>query len=192
MIRINLLGTPKPKIRAPRITMSAPSMKVVVLALVVLVVGGLYLMYWRTNKVHDQLQADLRDANKELAALAGVKAIWVQKQKEADVLKRKIGIVDQLRANQSGPVQLLNMVAATVTSTDAVWLHRMSDDGNAITMEGMALSTTAVANLITNLRKTGYFKTVELKETVQDERLKEYQAFAFTLICEKLPQPQRS
>ncbi len=190
MIRINLLGTPKPKIRAPRITMSAPSMKVVVLALVVVVVGGLYFQYWRANKVHEQLQADLRDANKELAALAGVKAIWTQKQKEADLLKRKVGIVDQLRANQSGPVQLLNMVAATVSATDAVWLSRMSDDGNTISLDGMALSTTAVANLITNLRKTGYFKTVELKETAQDERLKEYQAFTFTLICEK--QQQRS
>ena len=36
-----------------------------------------------------------------------------------------------------------------------------------------------------NLRKTGLFKTVELKETVQDGGVKDYQAFNFTLTCEK-------
>lgn len=185
MIRINLLGAPKPKIRAPRITMSAPSIKVLVISLVVIIAAGLYFQYWRVNKQHVQLQADLRDTDKELAALAGVKAIWTQKQHEADLLKRKVQMIEQLRANQSGPVQLLGMVAGTVGATDAVWLNRMSDDGGSVSLEGMALSTTAVANLITNLRNTGYFKTVELKETVQDEHLKEYQAFSFTLVCEK-------
>lgn len=185
MIRINLLGTAKPKIRTPRITMSAPSMKMVAILLVVIIGGGLYFLYWRAQRQHEKLQADLRDANKQLAALASVKTVWTQKQKEAELLKKKVVVIEQLRANQSGPVQLLNMVADTVMATDAVWLNRMSDDGHAVSMDGMALSTTAVANLITNLKKTGYFKTVELKETVQDERLKEYQAFTFTLVCEK-------
>jgi hypothetical protein len=36
-----------------------------------------------------------------------------------------------------------------------------------------------------NLRKTGYFKTVEVKETVQEDAAKELQTFSFTLICEK-------
>ncbi len=185
MIRINLLGTPKPKIRGPRITMSAPSVKMLVISLVVVVAAGLYFQYWRVNRQHVQLQTDLRDTDKELAALAGVKAIWTQKQKEADLLKRKVVVIEQLRANQSGPVQLLTMIAETVTATDAVWLNSVSDEGSSISMEGMALSTTAVANLISNLKNTGYFKSIELKETVQDEKLKEYQAFSFTLVCEK-------
>jgi hypothetical protein len=35
-----------------------------------------------------------------------------------------------------------------------------------------------------NLRKTGAFKTVEIKETAQDNAVKEVQAFKFELICE--------
>ena len=62
-------------------------------------------------------------------------------------------------------VQLLNTITQTVNSTDAVWLSKMSDDGKSISMDGMALSTTAVANLISNLKKSGYFKNIELKET---------------------------
>ena len=49
----------------------------------------------------------------------------------------------------------------------------------------LALSTTAVANLISNLKKSGYFKNIELKETLQDDAVKDYQAFTFTLVCEK-------
>ena len=48
-----------------------------------------------------------------------------------------------------------------------------------------ALSADAVANLIANLQKTGFFKNVEIKETFQDEAIKDMQAFQFTLTCEK-------
>ena len=45
--------------------------------------------------------------------------------------------------------------------------------------------TDAVASLILNLQKTGYFKNIEIKETFQDDTYKEMQAFQFTLTCEK-------
>jgi len=47
------------------------------------------------------------------------------------------------------------------------------------------LSADAVANLISNLQKTGYFKNIEIKETFQDETFRDMQAFQFTLSCEK-------
>ena len=89
--------------------------------------------------------------------------------------------------SQSGPVDLLTTVSATVNNTDEVWLVAMSDAGNNVNVEGTALSSNAVANLMTNLMKTGYFKTVEIKEAYQDEAEKKLQAFNFSLICEKLP-----
>jgi len=42
-----------------------------------------------------------------------------------------------------------------------------------------------VANLIQNLQKTGFFKNIEIKETYQDDSVKDMQAFQFTLTCEK-------
>ena len=38
---------------------------------------------------------------------------------------------------------------------------------------------------MTNLMKTGYFKSVEIKETYQDDSEKKVQAFNFTITCEK-------
>ena len=55
----------------------------------------------------------------------------------------------------------------------------------SVDIEGYALSSDAVATLIANLQKTGYFKNVEIKETAQDASIKEMQAFIFTLTCEK-------
>ena len=94
-------------------------------------------------------------------------------------------VIDQLRANQSGPVELLNSIGETVNNTEAVWLSTMKDMGNSVDIEGMALSTDAVANLIQNLQKSGHFKNIEIKETYQDESVREMQAFQFTLTCEK-------
>ena len=94
-------------------------------------------------------------------------------------------MIDQLRANQKGPANLLATMGETVNSTEAVWLSKMNDTGASIDLNGTALSNNAVANLLANLKKTGLFKNVEIKETVQDAAVKDYQAFNFTISCEK-------
>ena len=73
--------------------------------------------------------------------------------------------------NGAFPSEQLRTARLQVASVDAA--------GNT------ALSTEAVANLIANLQKTGFFRTVEIKETYQDEAIKDMQAFQFTLTCEK-------
>ena len=39
--------------------------------------------------------------------------------------KRRVDVIDQLRANQTGPVNLLAMIGETVNGTEAVWLNSM-------------------------------------------------------------------
>ena len=127
----------------------------------------------------------MQQAEQQNRQLADVKARYLERQKEAQNYKRRVDVIDQLRANQTGPVDLLNTVGATVNGTEAVWLSNLKDQGASVDIEGMALSTDAVANLITNLQKTGYFRNIEIKETFQDETYKEMQAFQFVLTCEK-------
>src|SRR5205807_8468615 len=106
-------------------------------------------------------------------------------QRQTESYKRHVYMIDQLRANQSGPVNVLYRIGNTVNGTEAGWLNNMKDLGTSVDIEGMALSTDAVANLMTNLQKTGFFKNIEIKETYQDDTFKEMQAFQFTLTCEK-------
>ncbi len=189
MIRINLLGLPKPK-KGKRggggagLTMEGPSIIVVGAVALVIAAGASYWMYNSANKQHDQLTRDIQKAETRLSALKGVKAKWEEKDKQAKALQKRFDVIDQLRAAQKGPVELLSTLGDTITNSDAVWLNSMKDEGNKVTLQGVALSNVALANLMTNLKKSGYFKDVELKETIQDD-IKSIQAFSFELVCEK-------
>jgi len=162
----------------------SPKMKVlVVLAAAALLNFG----YWyQLDKQHRDIAAKMQVAIRKNGELADVKARYLERQREAENYKRRVDVIDQLRAAQAGPVELLNTIGVTVNDTEAVWLNSMKDQGNSVDIEGMALSTNAVASLISNLQKTGHFKNIEIKETYQDETYKEMQAFNFTLTCEKV------
>ncbi len=192
MIRINLLGTTKKKgqrAKRPALSMQVlptegPSMLLVGAVLAVLAIAGNYYYYSHAESARKGAQEQLAAANRKSANLAGVKQKYLERQKEADELKRRVDVVDQLRANQQGPSQLLNQISVTVDSTDAVWLNHMTDDGALVHMDGVALTPTALAKLMTNLRNSGYFKNVELDETYE-ENFKSVTAFSFRLTCEK-------
>ena len=192
MIRINLLGIAKPKNRragappAPAIEIGdvgSPMVKILVAVLVAAAVNGCEWYY--LNHKAQTIASKMAVAEQENRELADVKARYLEEKKQADNYKRRVDVIDQLRAAQHGPVDLLNTIGDTINGTEAVWLSTMKDQGASIAIEGMALSTDAVANLIANLQKTGYFKNIEIKETYQDDQVKNMQAFQFTLTCEK-------
>jgi type IV pilus assembly protein PilN len=192
MIRINLLEAPKPKNKRSAMP-SMPTMEVgdvgsprlkVLVAFGLAAAFNLYTWYHldAQKKVIAQNMAQAEQKNRELA---DVKARYMARQREAENYKRRVDVIDQLRKDQTGPVNLMAMVGETVNNTEAVWLNNMKDQGTSVDIEGMALSSDAVANLISNLQKTGYFRNVEIKESIQDETIKDMQAFQFTLTCEK-------
>ena len=191
MIRINLLGAPKPKSKrgsTPAVTLevaapSSPKMKIVLVLALAVTANGAYWM--RLDKQKQSVTAKMQSAEQTNRELAEVKQKYLERQREAESYKRRVDVIDQLRANQAGPVNLLNTLGDTVNGTEAVWLSVVKDSGASVDINGMALSTDAVASLILNLQKTGYFKSIEIKETYQDEQYKEMQAFQFTLTCQK-------
>jgi Tfp pilus assembly protein PilN len=192
MIRINLLGLSKQKNRRPGASaapaieigdVGSPMVKVLVAVALTIAING--FTWFRLDRQAQDVAAKMKVAQQTNLELSGVKAKYLERQKEADNYKRRVDVIDQLRKAQAGPVDLLNTIGSTVNGTEAVWLSTMKDQGANISIEGMALSTDAVANLISNLQKTGYFKNIEIKETYQDEQVKDMQAFQFTLTCEK-------
>jgi len=189
MIRINLLGIPKAKRgkrpSAPAIGGEGPSTTMLVLVFVLVLGGLLWGWYTFVDRQRDQLRTDLQREQAENQKLADVKRKYEAAKAKADQFEQRYKVIDQLKQSQTGPVDLLNMVADTVNKTDAVWLEAMTDDGKSINFTGMALSPEGIANLMANLEKTGKFRSVEFKETAQDVSVKELQAFKFELICEK-------
>jgi len=195
MIRINLLGIAKQKGKrggggssSPEVSMpsgpgGSPSIKILVILVVAALLNAGY--WYQLDKQKRDIAANMVVAEAKNRELADVKARYMERQRQAENYKRRVDVIDQLRKNQTGPVDLLNMIGDTINNTEAVWLDSMKDQGNSIDIAGTALSNDAVASLIANLQKTGHFRNVEIKETFQDETVKEMQAFQFTLTCEK-------
>src|SRR5262249_1620361 len=193
MIRINLLGMPKPKSKRGSAVATAPVLEigdagsplVKVLIALALLAGANGFYWYHLDRQAKTIASKMQVAEQRNRKLSVVKTKYLERQKQADNYKQRVDVIDQLRAAQAGPVNLLNTIGETVNSTEAVWLSSMKDQGHSIAIEGMALSTDAVADLIQNLQKTGYFKSIEIKETYQDEQIKDMQAFQFELTCEK-------
>ncbi len=194
MIKINLLENSKSKGKRgggggasmPSMEMGdmgSPKLKVLV---VLVIVGLVNLGYWsRLDHQGKAIAVRMQSAEQKNRELADVKSRFLERQNQANNYKRRVDVIDGLRSNQTGPVNLLAMLGETVNGTEAVWLSKMDDTGPQVNLEGTALSADAVANLIANLQKTGFFRTVEIKETFQDDSIKDMQAFQFTLTCEK-------
>ena len=193
MIQINLLGSPKPKGKK-NVGVSMPSFElgnlggpVIQVVAVLLIAGAVNAVYWyQLDRERKSIEVQARVAEQKNRELADIKVRYLERQRQAEAYKRRVDVIDQLRAGQSnGTVNLLSTIADTVNGTEAVWLNSMQDQGASVAIDGTALSSDAVANLISNLQKTGFFRNIEIKESYQDESVKDMQAFQFTLTCEK-------
>jgi Tfp pilus assembly protein PilN len=194
MIKINLLETAKgknkrgggsgPSMPAMEMgNMGSPTLKI----LVILIAAGLgNLMVWyHFDRQGKAITVRMEEAQRKNRELADVKARFLERQNQANNYKRRVDVIDGLRNNQTTPVNLMAMLGETVNNTEAVWLSKMDETGPNVSLEGTALSTDAVANLIANLQKTGFFSSVEIKETWQDDQFKDMQAFQFILTCQR-------
>jgi Tfp pilus assembly protein PilN len=193
MIRINLLGTPKSRRggssgtrRTAPVALPSEGPSTLLLALIIGVIAalGMGAYYVILDKQHTALTKKLQTAMAENQRLSIVKTKYQESLKKQELFERRAKAIDQLKADQSGPVDMLNLVADTINKTDAVWLEAMTNDGKSVDFTGTALNPNAVADLMANLRKTGAFKTVEIRETAQDPQNKEVQTFKFELVCE--------
>ena len=190
MIRINLIPHAKrsgKRAAAASVPGEGPSFLLITVVFLLVVGAGGYFWYTFVAKQRDGLRTDLQHELAEKQRLSDVRAKYEASLRQVQFYQARLKIIDDLKSKQSGPVDLLNLVADTVSSTDQVWLESMTNDGQHIDFTGMALSPDAVANLMRTLMKTGAFRAVEIKETSQDSALKDIQAFKFEVVCELSP-----
>jgi type IV pilus assembly protein PilN len=187
MIRINLLGQARPKAARRAVPLEA-TLQILLLVLCLLAaIGFLGVDYYQTNRKIGQLQTNIRHLQGEKARLENLKQQVENFERQKTILRQRISVIEELQRNRTGGQELLDMVATTVTRTDALWLTSMTRKGNSLTFEGSAASINSVANFITQLKRSGYFQKVEIKESHQDDKNPGVQTFAFTLMAEFAP-----
>jgi type IV pilus assembly protein PilN len=189
MIRINLLGRSRPKATRTTVPLEATLQYVLLVIALVVSLGALYGHYLLLDRENTKIAAHIQKQTGEKSRLEQLKVQVDNFEKQKAVLQQRIGVIEGLQRNRTGGQELLEAIANTVSRTDTLWLTSVERKGDALTINGAAGSINAVANYITQLRRSGYFQTVEIKESHQDESNKAVQIFLFSLTAQfGLPQ----
>ena len=184
MIRINLLGRARPKATRQAVPLEA-TLQIVFLVASLLVVGGvLYYHLHSMNQEMQDVQAHIQKQMGEKSRLEHLKTQVEDFDKQKAVLQQRINIIEELQRNRTGGQELLDALANTVTRTDTLWLTSLNRQGDGLTIQGTAGSINAVANFITQLKQSGYFDQVEIKDSTQDTKNTALQTFTFTLTAQ--------
>lgn len=173
MVKINLLSEGK-RPAAVRKTKVAAALKLegqevgqwMLLAGVILWAAVFGVALWLQNNKLEAKREEVAQAQREVEALAAViKEVEDYKAKKAE-LERKIGIINDLKANQRGPVRVMDYISRALP--ELLWLDRMRVTGDTIQVDGRAFNTNAVANFIENLDKVPEFEEPTLEGTSQE------------------------
>ena len=188
MIRINLLGRPRPKVKR-RVAIAGTLQLLLFAVPVLLAVGVLVVQYVFIKGDINELQVKIEQKESEKRTMAQLEKEIKEYEEEQRRLQGRLDVIEGLKRNQAGPVRLLEAVGNTVSLTETLWLTSMEEQADTIQFKGLAGSVEAVANFITNLNRSGYFQNVEIKESVQKEK-EGVVDFEFTLTAKfVLPAP---
>ena len=166
MIRINLLGKVKVKAARPKSVRAASNQALQsVMAISVLVISIGIIYFW--EKILSQQDADLSRqialARKEKIRQESLLKENETFEKRRKLLENRISVIESLKKNQSGPVQVLDILSDCVQRTDGLWLKDFVQKENVITLSGIAMgSPSVIADFLTNLEQLGKFKNVTL------------------------------
>ena len=168
MANINLMSEKKPT-KVKRRSAAAPedSQAPVILFAAIVAIALAVLVFWWLHlsgiiKENDRKIAEAEAEKKRLEAI--IKQVQ-EFQRQKELLERKINIIDELKAKQSGPVHMLDEVSKAVP--DFLWLVEMKEVGREVQIKGAATNIIAITNFVGNMEKSEWFKDVDLKETKQ-------------------------
>lgn len=86
-------------------------------------------------------------------------------QKQKDSLQKRIDLINQLKQNQKGPVQVMDRISQDLP--DLVWLDRMTISGGLVSIEGRGLNPNAIANFVEGIKNDPMFEEPDLGHVTQ-------------------------
>ena len=150
MIRINLLGVERPKTRKlPTFTVQAQQLTIACSVILIASFAGVGWWWWTLKQNKAKVEADIVAAQQQQQQLQSVLAEVKQFEGQRAQLQQRVQLIEQLRAGQTIPVQLLDHLSRSVP--ELLWLTDMEQKGDALTIQGRSNTLAATADFVTNL-----------------------------------------
>lgn len=190
MANINLMSEKRPTKQKKRVA-SAPeeSQAPVILfaAIVAVTLAGLVFWWIRLNGKIDDMNRKIAEAEAEKKRLEAIIKQVQEFQRQKELLEKKINIIGELKAKQSGPVHLLDEISSSVP--EFLWLTLLKQIGSEIQVHGEATNIIAITNFVGNLEKSPWFKDTDLRDTRQLNTTSGYEFNVITIF--QIPQPKK-
>jgi type IV pilus assembly protein PilN len=182
MIHINLLPV--------RVSKKKAAGKQQLLLFAVLVVVGYAANFvWASTRASEMKALDkkVRATREEIAQLDRIIGEVKNIKDQQAALREKLDILQQLKANRSGPVRVLDALASVTPKR--LWLTKMEEKGNAVTYTGAASTIDDVSEFMTALKQDPHFAGVELGRTSASSK-DGYEYVDFTLTASLIYAPK--
>ncbi|GAK52825.1 fumbrial assembly [Candidatus Moduliflexus flocculans] len=173
MIKINLL----PKEARKRVGFVQQIVLMSLMLLVTFVGIGFYWSY--LNGVIEQKNQEIANTQARLQELQKIIDEINKFEAQRVALEQKLAVIAKLEKEQKLPVRMLDEVYKTLE--DDLWLTSFTQQGDALAINGSALSNPVVSDYMRNLQASKFFKDVELvvsqsrlvgTQTIRDFQLK--------------------
>ncbi len=179
MIKVNLLREQgvhieKRKVSVPRVS----GIGLVLLAIFVLLAAGLGAWWYIVNRDINNLTESREKLRAENLRLQGLRKQILEYEKMKKLRESRIQVIEKLKSNQTGPVELLNHLVLSIPQNVDIRLTHLDQKGDRIVITGYAKRSDIIPDLMNNLGGGKIFKTVDL-ESIQEEK----EGAKFSLIC---------
>jgi Tfp pilus assembly protein PilN len=178
MIKVNLLRDPTARAHKTFVKPTASRTGVALISFIVLVAIGMGAWYFYVNTQKKNLTEERNILRVEEAKLQELKKEIEQFKLDKQEREHKIKVIETLKENQTGPVLLLNHVLHSIPRNRLLWLTSLVQRENQVQVVGYAQQIEAIPDFMTNLKKTGFFQSVDLETIVR-----ETDAARFSLLC---------
>jgi len=172
MIKINLFPTFETAEGTP-----IQQYGVLLFVLGLVAMGGWYL---NATSGRADLHEQVSLLETETARLKELTAQVVAFEQQKRSLEERIAIIERLKANQKGPVELMNIVIGAIPDNPpGLWLTSLVQQETTISIQGRAFDVPFVADFIAALDDTRIFNYVDLEFWEQDQE----NSIRFQLSC---------
>ncbi len=153
MIRINL-------IRGKRKKKREFNLESLYLLVPILALAGVFLFHQSMSRKVNTLETDIRKATARIELLKKeIGEVEKFKVRKAE-LQKKVDIISNLQKGRVGPVGVLDAISSATPENS--WVEKLTLQGDRVSLDGIAMNNTVVADFMNALSKNGRFRDVVL------------------------------